>query len=587
MKIPYNEMRILSLITSIFIIELISFYFNITGGPTAVMSAIVVSQNFIGAQYLKARNRIIGTILGVLVSLVSASLFSGNEIYFIAFSVTWITFMAVMTSLAPADNSHLFQLGANTYAFVALPLIESPEESYLNLISRSTGVIMGVVILVVISVLLLLKNSGYDIKTSVKHIYQQTFKIQKKIKLSLAIDKPEIKNYFSDISAMIINKRNFIYEHGLGFKTSAALKTISTLSMMLFIYSNTLRHHSKKDDNDIGKIKNDYLSMIKKALTCRDDINKYENNKINKTNLFSEHKSGLEAIRRGMRTLVITGTLLAIWFYTGWSAGHVMVSLGVVYMILLTAYPAPVSGGKNMVYGTILGMITGWTYIQLVYSYPYSFSSPSLFFIMQLPVLIIGSLWLFSGNTFLLGVTFLTTFYFGLQPSNSTIVSYETFMENCLGATAGLIITGLGISIIFPERKIVKNETLIKITTREFIDRLKKNNLSISNSLKNMHDRLRISSSLEKYTSDDFIFLADISSLHIILHYILEYKKDSKLVDIIVSQLNKLLESKKLIINNETQKELENAINSEEGELKSLSICAYNILMEMKVIYES
>ncbi|MDO2406748.1 hypothetical protein Q2373_22950, partial [Enterobacter hormaechei] len=73
----------------------------------------------------------------------------------------------------------------------------------------------------------------------------------------------------------------------------------------------------------------------------------------------------------------------------------------------------------------------------------------------------------------------------------------------------------------------------------------------------------------------------------IILHYILEYKKDSKLVDIIVSQLNKLLESKKLIINNETQKELENAINSEEGELKSLSICAYNILMEMKVIYES
>ncbi|HGG8778865.1 TPA: FUSC family protein, partial [Enterobacter asburiae] len=65
------------------------------------MSAIVVSQSFVGAQYLKARNRIIGTILGIMASFISAYLYVGNELYFIVFSMLWISFMSVMISLVP------------------------------------------------------------------------------------------------------------------------------------------------------------------------------------------------------------------------------------------------------------------------------------------------------------------------------------------------------------------------------------------------------------------------------------------------------------------------------------------------------
>ncbi len=143
------------------------------------MSAIVVSQSFVGAQYLKARNRIIGTILGIMASFISAYLYVGNELYFIVFSMLWISFMSVMISLVPTDNSHLFQLGANTYAFVALPLILSPEETYFNLITRSTGVFMGVVILVVTSVLMLLKRSDYDFKKNMRGIFRKTIRINK------------------------------------------------------------------------------------------------------------------------------------------------------------------------------------------------------------------------------------------------------------------------------------------------------------------------------------------------------------------------------------------------------------------------
>ncbi|MEQ9832498.1 FUSC family protein [Pectobacterium versatile] len=587
MKIPYNEIRIFSLIISILCIEFTSFYFNITGGPTAVMSAIVVSQSFIGAQYLKARNRIIGTILGVIVSFISAHLFAGNEIYFLAFSMLWISFMAVMTSLVPTDNSHLFQLGANTYAFVAIPLIEDPGNTYFNLISRSTGVIMGVVILVTISVLLLLKGSDYNIKSSVRNIYRNTLKIRTKIKSSTEIDKSEIKLYFYDVLNIVANKKNVIYEHGLGFKSSTALKTISIMSMMLFLYSNTLRHYIQSGDNSPGRIQKDYLKIIKKALSSRDNFNKFNHHKVKRINIFSEHKSVAEAARRGTRALVITGILLTIWFVTGWSSGHVMVSMGVVYMILLTTYPSPVSGGKYMVYGTVLGMITGWAFIQSIYSSSYTFTSPSLFFIAQLPVLIFGSRWLFVGKTFLLGVTFLTTFYFGVQPSNLTVVSYHIFMENCLGATAGLIITGLGISIILPERKFTTNEHLIKITMQDVIHSLSTKELNISKVVKHMHDRLRLSDSLKKFTSDDFIFLTNLSSLYIIIHYIIEENESNIITDIVLKQLNQWLETNEIMIENETKMRLENLIDSEEGEIKKLSICAYNILKEMKEIYEN
>lgn len=581
-----NEMRIFSLIFSVFIIELVSFYFNISGGPTAVMSAIVVSQSFVGAQYLKARNRIIGTILGIMASFISAYLYVGNELYFIVFSMLWISFMSVMISLVPTDNSHLFQLGANTYAFVALPLILSPEETYFNLITRSTGVFMGVVILVVTSVLMLLKRSDYDFKKNMRGIFRKTIRINKKVAEANNIERKEIKNLFTDISTLISNKRNIVYEHGLGFKSKGALKTFSILSMMLFLYSNTLRHYLKNEGEKLADIKSDFLNIIKKSLMCRADINKFDHSKIKISNIFLEHKSALEAVIRGIRAFTITGILLITWYITGWSGGHVMVSLGVVYMILLTTYPAPVAGGKHMVYGTILGMIVGWIYIQTIYSSQYTFISPSIFFIAQLPVLIIGSRFLFVGKTFLLGVTFLTTFYFGLQPSNTSVVSYETFMDNSLGATVGLIITGLGISIIFPEKKRIKNEKLIKATIKELVYALKKKNLNMSNVVRHTHDRLRLSDSLEKCTSDDFLVLTNLSSLFIIFHYIFEYKKNSEFITIIDKQLNKWLETNMFMMENETLDDLEELISNETGEVHKLSMCAYGILLELKDIYE-
>jgi hypothetical protein len=144
--------------------------------------------------------------------------------------------MAMMVSLVPTDNSHLFQLGANTYAFVALPLIEDPSLAYFNLMSRSTGVFMGVTILVATSVLLFLKYSNYDIKSNVRVIYQKTFKIRRKVNAESPIEISEIKAYFSDISKMIINKTNARYEYGFGFKSVSAFKTFSLMSMMLFLH---------------------------------------------------------------------------------------------------------------------------------------------------------------------------------------------------------------------------------------------------------------------------------------------------------------------------------------------------------------
>ena len=495
--------------------------------------------------------------------------------------------MSVMISLVPTDNSHLFQLGANTYAFVALPLISNPEETYLNLINRSTGVFMGVVILVITSVLFLLKKSKYDLKVNMQSIFTKTFRINKKIKKNNGIEINEIKNLYIEISDLVSNKRNIVYEHGYGLKWKGALKNFSILSMMLFLYSNTLRHFKKSNGEKSIHIRDDFFNILKKALMCKGDINKFCHERIQRTDIFLEHKSLYQAARRGIRAFLITGILMYTWYITGWSAGHVMVSLGVVYMILLTTYPAPVSGGKHMVYGTVLGMLVGWVYIQVIYSSQYTFNSPSLFFIAQLPVLIIGSRYLFVGKTFLLGVTFLTTFYFGLQPSNTSIVSYETFMDNSLGATVGLMISGLGISIIFPEGKRIKNQSLIKTTIKELAINLDSKNINMSSVLRHTYDRLRLSNSQEKCTTDDFIVLTNLSSLFILFHYIFEHNKDIEFTDIVLKQLYKWLETDVYVMDNEKINDIKELINAETGEVHKLTMCAFSILLELKDIYEN
>ncbi|MEG5690380.1 FUSC family protein [Klebsiella pneumoniae] len=586
MKIPYDELRILSLVVAVYIIQLLAFCFNIDGGPTAVMSAIVVSQTFVGAQYLKARNRIAGTVLGIIVSFIAVYLFAEKEVYFIAFSLVWLTFMAMMVSLVPTDNSHLFQLGANTYAFVALPLIEDPSLAYFNLMSRSTGVFMGVTILVATSVLLFLKYSNYDIKSNVRVIYQKTFKIRRKVNAESPIEISEIKAYFSDISKMIINKTNARYEYGFGFKSVSAFKTFSLMSMMLFFYTNTLRHSLKIGGHISDNIKNDYLSIIRKALQCRGDMSKFSHEKLTVSSYFPEHKSFLQAVKRGARTFIVTSILLAIWYVSGWSAGHAMVSLGVVYMILLTSFPSPVSGGKDLVYGTLLGMVTGWFYIQFVYSFPYAYSTPALYFLAQLPVLILGGRWLFVGKTFLFGVTFMTTFYYGLQPSNTTVVTYATFMDNCLGAAVGLAITGLGISIIFPENRFIKSKNLINLTLRELIQVLKSKNMDMSAVILEMHDRLRLTSSLDGHTNDDFTVLANLASLYTIIYYVKEHGQGGETLPPLKKQLTLWFKTGHLTIDDQLTSYFERLIREQTGEAQRISMCTYNILQEIEEIYE-
>uniref|UniRef100_UPI00155DABFC FUSC family protein n=1 Tax=Escherichia coli TaxID=562 RepID=UPI00155DABFC len=114
MKISLSALRIIHLSIAIFIIQLCSFYFSIDGVATSIMSAIVVSQSFVGTLYLKARNRLIGTGLEILFSFIAAFLFPENPFFFIGLSLLWVTTMTVISSFVMSENAYIYQLAGYT-----------------------------------------------------------------------------------------------------------------------------------------------------------------------------------------------------------------------------------------------------------------------------------------------------------------------------------------------------------------------------------------------------------------------------------------------------------------------------------------
>ncbi len=586
MKNNLLDPRVVSLTISIYLIQIISFYFNINGIPTSIMSAIVVIQSFIGTQYLKAYNRIIGTMLGVTFSFLVTWLFPENAIYIIAITLILVTFMTVITSLVSSERSYLCQLVVNTYAFVVIPVLADPSQSFHSLVFRATNVTLGVAILVIVSSLFFPGYSHFNLKENIRSVFKKTATFRKKIIGQRTIEADEIKRYFAEISDLIINKRIIKYEQGLSLNAGTALDIYASMTLILFFYTNTLRHSRNVDGAISVAIQNDVIAMINRAFHYRNDLRKFSHQNVADKHAIFEHHAFKQAGIRGLRAFFITVILLAVWYITGWQAGSTLVTLGIVYLILLSSFPAPVVAAKDSVYGTVVGVVAAWLYIQFVYGFSYAYNTPAIYFLAQLPILLYGGQLLFSGKTFLIGITFLTTFVFAAEPGNSGVVSYTTFINSSLGAIAGLMISSLGLVFIFPEKNNASNRQLIRRTLKELSQRMASRKIVLLPVINTMHDRLRLTGSSTPYTRDDFTVLANLSSLYVIFYHVRRHK----LSDDIIMPLRRLLtlwaNTAELCMDHQARQDFEKLMSSETGESKKVSMCAYDILREIERIYE-
>jgi|GEM_PF-2970666 len=586
MNISFTAVRLVHLIIAVFSIQLISFYFSIDGVSTSIMSAIVVSQSFVGALYLKARNRLLGTAMGILASSAVVSLFPENPFFFIALSLLWVTTMTVLSSFVRNENAYIYQLAGYTYAFVSIPVLDAPDNAFHALIFRATDVTLGMSVLVITSLLLFMRYSNFNISERIVTIYKGAARQHRQIRRGEPVSAGSLKAQFGPIAELLANKTTIHYESALSLRAGSMLDNFAFHALLAFFYTNTLRHSMMIGGKISTSIRNDYDSLMNKALRYRREWNKSRDKDLAQPHRFPEYKSVSQALGRGARTLLVSALLFALWYITGWSAGSDMVILGVVYIVLLSSYPAPLSGAREIVNGTIQGALAAWLYIHAIYDFSYARTEPAFYFIAQLPFLIYGGWLMATPKTFLIGITFLTQFYLSAELSNTDVADYMTYMNSALGGISGVAIASLGMVMLFPENKKMRSRDLIIDSLRQLLRDAEKRQFDMHRQLKQTLDKLRKSSLCIAHTGDDFRVLTDIMSLYVIVQHVHLHGLGDGVLSVLIAQLHLWAEDGELHVDSECAARLQAQAANETGELQRVSLCILSLINEIGNVYE-
>jgi uncharacterized membrane protein YccC len=129
----------------------ISMKLNLPDPRTAIFTVFIVMQPQSGLVFSKSYYRVVGTIVGVGISLLMMGFFAQDPAWFIGFFALWIGICTAAGFKYRNFQAYGFVLAGYTLCIVALPVIETPLEVFDIAISRFSEVVVGIMCATIIS----------------------------------------------------------------------------------------------------------------------------------------------------------------------------------------------------------------------------------------------------------------------------------------------------------------------------------------------------------------------------------------------------------------------------------------------------
>ena len=136
----------------------IAFWAGLDDPRWAFLTVFVVSQPDSGLVLAKGFYRILGTIAGVLVSIVLVFGLAQYGELFVAALAIWICFCNLAARMARNFASYGFQLAGYTVAIIGIPAALNPAGAYPLVVARFTEIALGIICAALVSRLILVRE---------------------------------------------------------------------------------------------------------------------------------------------------------------------------------------------------------------------------------------------------------------------------------------------------------------------------------------------------------------------------------------------------------------------------------------------
>jgi uncharacterized membrane protein YccC len=143
----------------------LSLRFELDQPRTAMLTVAIVMQSRTGMVFAKSYYRLLGSIIGILVSFLLVALFAQERVLFLVSMAIWIGFCTAGSMLFRNHQSYAFVLAGYTICIVGLPATIAPELTFSIGVTRISEIIIGLISASLISDLIFPQRIG-DLMTA-------------------------------------------------------------------------------------------------------------------------------------------------------------------------------------------------------------------------------------------------------------------------------------------------------------------------------------------------------------------------------------------------------------------------------------
>ena len=180
----------------------VAFWLQLASASSAAVTVGILSLPTRGQAYQKALYRLLMTVVGVVVSIIIAGLFTQSRDLFIIGFAGWLGLCVYVCGLVDGNRAYGMVLAGYTVAIVAVQQIDSPQNIFLTGVDRGAAIAVGIVALALVNDVFLAPNVHTSLAGKLAAMHQRVRAFALAILRGESADYIQSANLLREITAL-------------------------------------------------------------------------------------------------------------------------------------------------------------------------------------------------------------------------------------------------------------------------------------------------------------------------------------------------------------------------------------------------
>ncbi|WP_024781185.1 FUSC family protein [Pseudomonas corrugata] len=232
----------------------------------ALMTAFIVAQPLSGMVVQKGLARLLGTLVGTVMSVVFMSLFAQTPWLFLLALALWLGLCTACSTLLRSAWSYSFVLAGYTVAIIALPAITHPLAVFDQAVARCTEISLGIVCATAASALLWPLRVERQLAGQAHAAWQSGMQAARATLAGDAQARKGLLEILGRIVAVDAQREHAWFEGSLGRQRARAISGLSQKLLMLLRIARSVRRQWKQLEPAESEALAPWMNEVQRAL---------------------------------------------------------------------------------------------------------------------------------------------------------------------------------------------------------------------------------------------------------------------------------------------------------------------------------